>query len=85
VEVSELDLNRHRSSPHAGGLAIVPDLVHQRTKFGSHTRHPSEDFNADGKYIGDQVSAVVAASGTSDDPQGYGQIVARELFPDLLL
>jgi hypothetical protein len=50
----------------------------------SNTRHPSEDFNADGKYIGDQVSAVVAASGTSDDPQGYGQIVARELFPDLL-
>jgi Domain of unknown function (DUF4331) len=50
----------------------------------ANTRHPSADLNADGKYIGDQVSAVVAASGTSDDPQGYGQIVARELFPDLL-
>jgi hypothetical protein len=48
------------------------------------TRHPSEDFKAAGKYIGDQVSAVVAASGTSDDPQGYGQTVARELFPDVL-
>ena len=36
----------------------------------SNTRHPSEDFNAVGKYIGDQVAAVVAATGTSDDPQG---------------
>ena len=48
------------------------------------TRHPSQDFNAVGKFIGDQVSAVVAASGTSGDPQGYGQTVARELFPDVL-
>jgi hypothetical protein len=50
----------------------------------SDTRHPSEDFNAVGKYIGDKVAAVVAASGTSGDPQGYGQTVARELFPDVL-
>jgi hypothetical protein len=48
------------------------------------TRHPSEDFDADGKYIGDKVAAVVAASGTSSDPEGYGQTVARELFPDVL-
>jgi hypothetical protein len=27
---------------------------------------------------------VVAASGTSDDPRGYGQAVAAELFPDVL-
>ncbi|HWS94062.1 MAG TPA: DUF4331 family protein, partial [Mycobacterium sp.] len=45
----------------------------------ANTRHPSEDFKAVGKYIGDQVSAVVAASGTSSDPKGYGQTVAREL------
>ena len=50
----------------------------------SNTRHPSEDFDADGRYIGDLIAAVVAASGTSDDPQGYGQTVARQLFPDVL-
>jgi hypothetical protein len=50
----------------------------------ANSRHPSEDYDADGKYIGDQVAAVVSASGTSDDPQGYGQTVARELFPDVL-
>jgi hypothetical protein len=48
------------------------------------TRHPSEDFRADGKYIGDKVAAAVAAGGTSGDPQGYGKIVARQLFPDIL-
>ncbi|HEX7735893.1 MAG TPA: DUF4331 family protein [Ktedonobacteraceae bacterium] len=50
----------------------------------ANTRHPSEDFDADGKYIGDLIATAVAASGTSDDPQGYGQTVARELFPDVL-
>jgi hypothetical protein len=48
------------------------------------TRHPSEDFKAVGKYIGDQVAAVVKANGTSADPLGYGLTVARELFPDVL-
>jgi Domain of unknown function (DUF4331) len=50
----------------------------------ANTRHPSEDFDADGKYIGDRVAAAVSASGTAEDPQGYGQTVARELFPDVL-
>jgi hypothetical protein len=47
-------------------------------------RHPSADFNAEGKHIGDLVAAVVSATGTSDDPQGYGETVARALFPDVL-
>ena len=50
----------------------------------ANSRHPSEDFDADGKYIGDLIAAAVAAGGTSDDPQGYGRTVARELFPDVL-
>lgn len=48
------------------------------------TRHPSRDFSEDGKHIGGHISAVVAAGGTSDDPKGYGQTVARALFPDVL-
>ncbi|GLV60328.1 hypothetical protein KDH_71480 [Dictyobacter sp. S3.2.2.5] len=50
----------------------------------ANTRHPSEDLAADGKYIGELIAAAVAASGTSDDPQGYGHVVARQLFPDVL-
>jgi hypothetical protein len=48
------------------------------------TRHPSEDFQALGKPIGELIAASVAASGTSGDPQSYGQAVARELLPDVL-
>jgi hypothetical protein len=36
------------------------------------------------KYIGEQIAAVVAAAGTSEDPAGYRQAVARGLFPDVL-
>ena len=44
-------------------------------------RHPSEDVAAAAKCIGERVAAVVAASGTSDDPEGYGQTVARQPVP----
>jgi hypothetical protein len=50
----------------------------------ANTRHPSEDAAASAKHIGGQVAAVVAASGTSGDPEGYGQAVAGDLFPDVL-
>jgi hypothetical protein len=50
----------------------------------ANTRHPAEDVSAAAGYVGEQVAAVVAAGGTIGDPGGYGQAVARELFPDVL-
>jgi Domain of unknown function (DUF4331) len=50
----------------------------------ANTRHPSEDRHAAGQHLAGQVAAVVAANGASADPHGYGQTVARELFPDVL-
>lgn len=50
----------------------------------ANTRHPSEDVEAIGAYVADEIAAVVAASGTAEDPKGYGQTVAQELFPDVL-
>src|SRR5262249_52914805 len=50
----------------------------------ANSRHPSQDVSADAASIGRQIAAVVAASGTSDDPAGYGQAVAGVLFPDVL-
>ncbi|MGW2933096.1 DUF4331 family protein [Streptomyces sp. NPDC001156] len=50
----------------------------------ANTRHPSEDFAAAGELIAGQVAAVVAATGTCADPEGYGRTVARQLFPDVL-
>ncbi|MEU6519604.1 DUF4331 family protein [Streptomyces sp. NPDC046978] len=50
----------------------------------ANTRHPSEDLAAAGEEIAGQVAAVVAATGTSADPEGYGRTVARQVFPDVL-
>ncbi|HEY2522639.1 MAG TPA: DUF4331 family protein [Streptosporangiaceae bacterium] len=50
----------------------------------ANTRHPAEDVEAAAKYIGEQIAAVVAASGTAGDPTGYGRAVAGKLFPDVL-
>jgi hypothetical protein len=50
----------------------------------SNTRHPSEDLAAEGDHMASHVAAMVAATGTSADPQGYGQTVARTLLPDVL-
>lgn len=47
-------------------------------------RHPAADFNADGKHIGDLITAVVSANGTTADPASYGQTVASLLLPDVM-
>ena len=80
------DAGGWRQVNRAGHPMMWPIFWPNDTDFSdpANTRHPSEDFNTVGKYIGDQVAAVVSASGTSDDPQGYGQTVARRLFPDVL-
>jgi hypothetical protein len=50
----------------------------------ANTRHPSQDLATAGELVAGQVAAVVAATGTSADPEGYGQTVASQLFPDAL-
>jgi hypothetical protein len=80
------DAGGWRQINRAGHPMMWPIFWPDDTDFSdpSNTLHPSEEFNAMGGYIGEQVAAVVSASGTSDDPQGYGQTVARDLFPDVL-
>ena len=64
----------------------MADLLARRhpVHLSGHTRHPSDDFDADGKTLAERVAIVVGASGTANDPDGCGQAVARLLFPDLL-
>jgi Domain of unknown function (DUF4331) len=80
------DAGGWRQINRAGHPMMWPIFWPDDTDFSNpaNVRHPAEDFAADGKHIADQVATVVAASGTSADPEGYGQTVARELFPDLL-
>ncbi len=80
------DAGGWRQINRAGHPMMWPIFWPNDTDFSdpSNTRHPSEDVAAAATYIGGQIAAVVAASGTSDDPEGYGRTVARDLFPDLL-
>jgi hypothetical protein len=70
-----------------GGLPMMwPIFWPTDTDFSNpaNTRHPSQDVAADGEHIASHVAAVVAATGTSADPEGYGQTVAGQLLPDML-
>jgi hypothetical protein len=45
---------------------------------------PADDFATYGKQVGAAVAGVVAALGTSEDPDAYGLKVAHRLFPNIL-
>jgi hypothetical protein len=70
-----------------GGYPMMwPIFWPDDTKFDNpaNTRHPSADLAADGDHLAGQIAAVVSATGTSADPDGYGRAVAGRLLPDLL-
>ncbi len=80
------DAGGWRQINRAGHPMMWPIFWPSDTDFSdpANLRHPSEDLSAAGEWVAGQVAAVVSASGTSDDPQGYGLTVARRLFPDVL-
>lgn len=45
---------------------------------------PADDFATYGEMVTKAIASVVAASGTSEDPQGYGAKVAHRFFPNIL-
>jgi hypothetical protein len=80
------DAGGWRQINRAGHPMMWPIFRPDDTRFTNpaDSGHPSEDFAAEGKKIADLVAAVVAAAGTAADPEGYGETVACELFPDVL-
>lgn len=45
---------------------------------------PADDFATYGERTANAIAAVVAANGTSEDPEGYGTSVAHRFFPNVL-
>jgi Domain of unknown function (DUF4331) len=80
------DAGGWRQINRAGHPMMWPIFWPNDTDFSdpANARHPSDDLRAAGRYLADKISAVVSATGTANDPQGYGQTVARRLFPDVL-
>ncbi|MFB3764673.1 MAG: DUF4331 family protein [Methanotrichaceae archaeon] len=48
------------------------------------TTQPREDRAIYGPLVSKLVAGIIAAMGTSDDPQAYGELVAALCFPDIL-
>jgi hypothetical protein len=80
------DAGGWRQINRAGNPMMWPILWPDDVDFThpANTRHASADLIQDGKYLADQIAAVVAAAGTSADPDGYGATVAQRLLPDVL-
>jgi hypothetical protein len=80
------DAGGWRQVNRAGHPMMWPIFWPDDTDFSNpaNERHPAADFTADGKHLGELVTAAVAAAGTTGDPEGYGQLVARTLYPDVL-
>src|SRR5712691_1174800 len=45
---------------------------------------PADNLASDGDRIAKMVASVVAAHGTAEDPEAYGQAIAELLLPDIL-
>ncbi|OLT12388.1 hypothetical protein BJF78_04080 [Pseudonocardia sp. CNS-139] len=80
------DAGGWRQVNRAGHPMMWPIFWPTDTDFANpaNTRHPSEDVAADAPYVAGRVAAVVAATGSSGEPEAYGDLVAGELFPDVL-
>jgi hypothetical protein len=80
------DAGSWRQINRAGHPMMWPIFRPDDTDFSdpANARHPSADVSSDGKHIADLVAAVVSATGTSGDPDGYGATAARTLYPDVL-
>jgi Domain of unknown function (DUF4331) len=80
------DAGGWRQINRAGHPMMWPIFWPDDTQFTNpaNSRHPSEDVAAEGKAMADLIASTVAATGTADDPRGYGEWVARKLLPDVL-
>jgi hypothetical protein len=45
---------------------------------------PSDDFATYGAVVAKAIAGVVSANGTAEDPEAYGETVARRFFPNIL-
>ncbi|MGW4591493.1 DUF4331 family protein [Amycolatopsis thermoflava] len=45
---------------------------------------PADDYTTYGDLVGKEIAGVVAAYGTAEDPQAYGEKLAHRFFPNVL-
>ena len=69
------------------GLPMMPPLFAQYDEdLGNRLNagRPADDFATWGKVLSKKMAAVVAAYGTAEDSQAYGEKIAHRLLPNML-
>jgi Domain of unknown function (DUF4331) len=69
------------------GLPMIPPLFAQYNEdLGNRLNagRPADDFANYGDALAKKMAAVVAAYGTAEDPNAYGEKIAHRLFPNML-
>jgi hypothetical protein len=80
------DAGGWRSINRVGLPMIHPLFTQFNEELGNRLNagRPADDFATYGAVVGKAIAAVVAANGTSEDPEGYGEKVAHRFFPNIL-
>ncbi|MDG4782465.1 DUF4331 family protein [Micromonospora sp. WMMD961] len=80
------DAGGWRQINRAGHPMIHPLLTQYNEQLGDQLNAtlPADDTATYGKAVAAAVARVVAAYGTAQDPEAYGETVAARLFPDVL-
>ncbi|GAA5187002.1 hypothetical protein GCM10023322_34370 [Rugosimonospora acidiphila] len=80
------DAGGWRTINRAGHPMMWPIFWPKDTDFSdpANARHPSDDLSAEGDGFASLIARVVAANGTSGDPEGHGRAVVGRIFPDVL-
>ncbi len=80
------DAGGWRSINRVGLPMIHPLFTQYNEDLGNRLNagHPVDDFATYGAGVGKAIAGVVAATGTAEDAQAYGETVARRFFPNIL-
>jgi hypothetical protein len=80
------DAGGWRSINRVGLPMIHPLFTQYNEDLGNRLNagRPADDFATYGEVVSKAIAGVVAANGTSEDPQGYGAKVAHRFFPNIL-
>ncbi len=80
------DAGGWRSINRVGLPMIHPLFTQYNEDLGNRLNagRPADDLHTHGPTIAKAVAGVIAAYGTAEDPQAYGEKVARQLCPNIL-
>ena len=80
------DAGGWRSINRAGLPMIHPLFTQYNEDLGNRLNagRPADDFRTYGETVIRSVAGVVRANGSSEDPEGYAEKIARRFFPNIL-